>query len=194
MKTHYSVITLTAITLFSGAAMAQVSDHATADVQRDVNQQQRIEQGLQSGQLTTKEAGRLENQEKRIDKMEARDMKNGSINAREQAKLNAAQNRVSADIKADKHNGAKGNPQSPSSQRLQADVQRNVKQETRIENGLKSGALSTHEAAGLERGQAHVDAKESAAAANGHVSAREQASVQRSENRQSKRIHHKKHG
>ena len=193
MKNHNLAVALITSLLFSGAALAQNADAAAA-VQRDANQQQRIEQGLQSGQLSTKEAGKLEGQEKRIDKMEARDMKNGTVSAKEQAKINAAQNRESAAITADKHNDVKGNPASKSSERMQADVQRNVNQENRIENGLQSGQLNNKQAGSLERGQAHVDAKESAAAANGHVSAKEQASIQHSENHQSRRIKHKKQG
>ncbi|UUZ55732.1 hypothetical protein LP419_09440 [Massilia sp. H-1] len=44
-----------------------------------------------------------------------------------------------------------GNPNSASSQRMQADVQRNVNQQTRIENGIKSGELTNHEVAKLEK-------------------------------------------
>lgn len=191
MKISNLGIALIAATLFSGAAMAQTN--VQNDTQRDVNQQQRIENGLQSGQLNTKEAGSLERQEQHIDKMEAHDMKNGSISPAEQAKLNAAQNKVSSDIYKDKHNSTIGNPNSASSKRMQADVQRNVNQEQRIENGEKSGALTNHEAGKLENGQAHVDRKEANAAANGHVSAREQARIQRSENHQSHKIFRKKH-
>ncbi|TXH99184.1 MAG: hypothetical protein E6Q76_20430 [Rhizobium sp.] len=191
MKISNLGIALIAATLFSGAAMAQTN--VQNDTQRDVNQQQRIENGLQSGQLSTKEAGSLERQEQHIDKMEAHDMKNGSISPAEQAKLNAAQNKVSKDIYQDKHNGTIGNPNSASSQRMQADVQRNVNQEQRIENGEKSGALTNREAGKLERGQAHVDHAEARAAANGHVSANEQARIQRKENRQSRHVFNKKH-
>jgi hypothetical protein len=163
------------------------------DQQRDVNQQQRIEQGLQSGQLSTREAGQLEREQQHVDKMEARDLHNGSISPAEQARLNAAQNKASRDIAADKHNGVTGNPNSASSQRMQADVQRNVNQQQRIANGVNSGALTNREVGSLERGQAHVDRKEANAAANGHVGAAEQSRVQRSENRQSARVYRKKH-
>ncbi len=191
MKIRNLGIALVTAMLFSGAAMAQTN--AQNDTQRDVNQQQRIEQGLQSGQLSTKEAGKLEKQEQHIDKMEARDLKNGNISPAEQAKLNAEQNKVSHDINKDKHNDVKGNPNSASSERMQADVQRNVNQEKRIENGEKSGALTNREAGKLERGQAHVDRKEARAAADGHVGAAEQSRIQASENHQSKRIFKKKH-
>jgi hypothetical protein len=181
-----------AASLLTTAAWAQTTP-AELDQQRDVNQQQRIEQGLQSGQLSTKEAGSLERQEQHVDKMEAHDMKNGSISPSEQARLNAAQNRVSNDVYADKHNGVTGNPNSASSQRMQADVQRNVNQQQRIQNGMDNGSLTNREAGKLERGQARVSGREANAAANGHVGAAEQRGIQRSENRKSARIYRKKH-
>ncbi len=176
--------------LLSTAAFAQTVQQ---DQQRDVNQQQRIEQGLQSGQLSTREAGQLERQQQHIDHMEARDLRNGSMSPQEQARLDAAQNRASASIASDKHNGITGNPNSASSQRMQADVQRNVNQQQRVANGINNGSLTNHEVGSLERGQAHVDRKEANAAANGHVGAAEQARIQRSENRQSNRVLRKKH-
>lgn len=191
MRIQHCGVAVLATLLFSGAALAQTN--AEADTQRNINQQERIEQGLQSGQLNTREAGQLERQEQHIDKMEARDLRNGSISPAEQQRLNAAQNRVSKDIYQDKHNGKVGNPESASSERMQADVQRNVNQQQRIENGERSGALTNREAGSLERGQAHVERREANAAADGHVGAREQARIQRSENRQSRHIARKKH-
>ena len=161
--------------------------------QRDVNQQNRIEQGLQSGQLNTKEAGKLEHQQAMIDRTEARDLKDGKLSASEQAHINQMQNRAGAAIAKDKHNAVTGNPNSASSKRMQGDVQRNANQETRINQGAQTGTLSNRDVGSLERGQAHVDAKESRAAHDGHVAAAEQGSVQRAENRQSHKIYRKKH-
>ena len=76
---------------------------------------------------------------------------------------------------------------------MQADVQRNVNQQQRIQNGMQSGALTNKESGSLERGQAHVDRREANAAANGHVGAGEQSRIQGSENHQSNRIYNKKH-
>ena len=58
---------------------------------------------------------------------------------------------------------------------------------------MRSGSLSGQEAAKLERGQAHVDRKEARAGADGHVGAVEERSIQRTENRQSRKIFRKKH-
>jgi hypothetical protein len=174
----------------AGPVLAQTS---ATQVQRDENQQQRIEQGLQSGQLSTHEAAQLEHGEAHIDRMEANDMKNGPETGAEKAQIQSAQNRESAAIYADKHNAVTGNPNSASSQRMQADVQRNVNQEGRIEQGIKSGQLTNREAGSLERGQGHVDRLEARAGANGHVGRNEQARIQGAENRQSARIYNKKH-
>jgi len=190
---RFPKLTLVAVaTSFLGtAAWAQTT--AEMDQQRDVNQQERVEQGLQSGQLSTKEAGQLERDERHVDRMQANDLKNGKITPAEQARLNAAQNNASRQIYTDKHNATTGNPNSLSSQRMQADVQRNVNQQQRIQNGMDSGALTNKEAGSLERGQAHVARREANAAANGHVSGAEQGRIQGSENYQSGRIYNKKH-
>lgn len=184
--------TLLACLLLGSGAAAFAQTPATA-VQRDINQQQRIEQGLQSGALNTREASALEREESRVDQMQSQASKDGKLTPAEQARLNAAQNKVSGDIYAAKHNGVTGNPQSGSSQRLQADVQRNINQQQRIENGVRSGALTNREIAKLEHGQSKVAKAEANAGRDGHVTANEQAHVQRAENHQSKHVYNQKH-
>jgi len=185
----FSLLVLS-VSALSTAAWADTL--AEQDQQRDANQQGRIEQGLKSGELSTKEAGHLERDEQHVDRMQARDLKNGSISPAEQARLNAAENRTSKAVYNDKHNATTGNPNSASSERMQADVQRNANQQQRIANGLKSGALTNREAGSLERGQAHAERREANAARDGHVGAAEQLRTQRSENRQSNRIYNEK--
>jgi hypothetical protein len=184
------IIAVTAAALTCGGAYAQ---NAASETARDTEQQERIEQGLQSGQLSTKEAASLEHKEQQIDRTEARDLKNGNLSPAEKAQIEREQNRVSSDIYRDKHNGVTGNPNSVSSRRMQADVQRNVNQEARINQGVRSGQLTNREAGSLERGQAHVDRAEARAGANGHVGNVEQARIQGREGIQSARIHNKKH-
>lgn len=184
------IATTIAALLLSFGAHAQNAGTETA---RDTDQQKRIEQGLKSGQLSTREAASLENQERRVDATEARDMRNGKLSAGEKSQIQREQNHVSADIYKDNHNAVKGNPNSASSQRMQADVQRNVNQDARIHQGVRSGQLTNKEAGSLERGQAHVDRAEAHAGANGRVGAGEQARIQGKENHQSARIYNKKH-
>jgi hypothetical protein len=160
---------------------------------RDTSQEQRIEQGLQSGALTTREAAGLEREQSRIDQMEARALRDGNLSASERARINAAQNQASRDISREKHDAQTGNPNSASSLRMQADVQRNINQERRIQQGMASGQLTNREAGQLEAGQAHVDRLEARAGHDGHVGAGEQGRIQHSENVQSRRIYREKH-
>ena len=190
MSNTMTTLALVAGALISGAAFGQGT---AATVQRDVNQQQRIERGLQSGQLTTGEAAKLEQQETKVETMQKNALRDGKVTPAEKARLARAQNAASANIAKQKHDAQLGNPNSASSKRMQADVQRNVNQQARIEQGVKSGQLTNKEAAKLERGQSHVTAKEASAGADGHTGPAEQRSIQRSENAQSARIYDKKH-
>ena len=181
-------IALALSTVLSVSAHAQ---SAASETQRDATQQERIEQGLQSGQLSTREAGSLERDQQRIDRTQARDMRDGSLSPQEKARIQHEQNQASRDIYRDKHNAVHGNPNSASSQRLQADVQRNANQQQRVANGVKSGQLTNQEASHLEAGQKRESRNEANAAANGHVGPREQAHIQGRENHQSERINDK---
>jgi len=76
--------------------------------QRKENQQDRISQGIRSGQLTPREASHLESREAHINRQEARDKaaNGGHLTAGERAQINREQNRTSRAIYRDKHNGA----------------------------------------------------------------------------------------
>ncbi len=175
------------------AAAAVPAFAQTGLVQRDVNQQQRVEQGLQSGQLNTKEAGRLEREQTLIEGAQARALRDGNLSPQEKARITQMQNRASRDIYRQKHDAQTGDPNSASSKRMQAAVQRDVNQQKRIEQGVQSGALTNRETAQLERGQAHDSRLQARAAAGGHVGARESHRIQHAENAQSKRIYRRKH-
>jgi hypothetical protein len=193
MNRNLLVTALIATAAFGASFAASAQTNAANTTQRDVNQEQRIENGLQNGSITTRENSELQREEAHVDRMQAHDMKDGAMSPEEKAKLTAAQNKVSHDITQAKTNGINGNPLSASSQRAQADVQRDVNQQQRINNGVRDGSLTNRETAKLERGQAHVDTREARAGANGHISAGEQRGIQRADNRQSKRIYNKRH-
>jgi hypothetical protein len=71
---------------------------------------------------------------------------------------------------------------------MQADVQRNVNQQQRIEQGVQSGQLTTCEVGNLVKGQAKGDRKEARDGANGHISATEQHNIRSAEKHQSHRF------
>lgn len=73
---------------------------------RQVNQQDRIANGVKSGQLTAGEAGHLERNEAAIQRQKRADMKanGGHLTKQEQNQLNREQTRESHAIYRDKHN------------------------------------------------------------------------------------------
>src|ERR1700690_3413150 len=95
MNKKPTYLAVAAALVFAAAAQAQST---TTETQRNVDQQQRIEQGLQSGQLNTKEAAKLENGEAKVDRIESNAMKDGTVTPAEQARIQKAQNAESAAI------------------------------------------------------------------------------------------------
>jgi hypothetical protein len=73
---------------------------------RQMQQAQRIAQGVQSGQLSETEADRLGKQQARIDKMDQQAMADGSMDSQEFAKIMHAQNKAGRHIYGLGHNAA----------------------------------------------------------------------------------------
>jgi hypothetical protein len=76
---------------------------------RQENQQDRIAQGVKSGQLTAGETAHLEKNQARINKEVRNDRaaNGGKLTPQERQQVNRQQNRVSKQIYRDKHNAAK---------------------------------------------------------------------------------------
>ena len=172
---------------FPFAAMAQSSNPNMYE--RNVYQQQRIEQGLKDGSLTVQEAANLERGQSRIDRMESHTAATGRVTDAERARINEAQNRQSAAIDRERNDNQRGNPNSAASQRMQQDVQRNVNEQRRIADGARSGQITNREAAHLERGEAHITGIEARAGRDGRIDGYEQRRIQGAENRESQAIH-----
>jgi len=180
-------------TAFAQSTVSPGTARTEEVVQRDVNQETRIRNGLQDGRLNTREAALLQREEGRVDRMQARALSDGRMTTAEAARINQAQNRVSRDINRADANGVGGNPLSASSQRMQAATQRDINQETRIENGVKDGQLTKRETGRLEAGQARVDQREFAAGRDGHVGSHEAAAINHAQNVESAHIHALRH-
>jgi len=92
--------TILVVTALSSLAMAAEVDR------REVRQQERIGQGVQSGQLTPGETARLEKQEGRIDNEIKADRaaNGGKLTPAERRSINRQENRESRRIYAAKHN------------------------------------------------------------------------------------------
>jgi len=95
-------VTAAAVAAFAFPVFAQTTSTARID-QRQANQQQRIDQGVKSGQLNKKEAARLEKGQERIQKMENKAMADGKMTKKERAQIEKAQDRESRRIAREKH-------------------------------------------------------------------------------------------
>ena len=96
---------LTMGTMVLGLVMAQPAAAAKAD-RRQANQQERIVQGVKSGELNGREAVRLERQHREIqrDIRQAR-RDDGHLDAKERVQIHHEQNQLSRRIHRQKHDG-----------------------------------------------------------------------------------------
>src|SRR5579862_917720 len=141
-------------------ALAQDQSPTTSDPQpktevgqRKENQQDRIAQGVKSGQLTAGETANLETKEAAINGETRADRaaNGGKLTAAEKAQVNRQQNQLSKQIYQDKHNANTahyGNNEVG---------QRRENQQDRIAQGIKSGQLTAGETAKLENQQRGIN-------------------------------------
>jgi hypothetical protein len=159
--------------------------------QRKENQQQRIGNGIQSGQLTAGETANLESKEAAINGETKADRaaNGGKLTGAEKQQINQQQNQVSKQIYQDKHNAATQN-------NGKSEVgQRQTNQQQRIAQGVKSGQLTAGETAKLENQQKGINqqVKADRAANGGKLTSGEKAQVNHEQNQASKNIYNKKH-
>src|SRR5580692_9819474 len=102
MKTNRVVA---AAFVLTAVAFAQATNPPTVNQRRD-NQQDRIANGIDSGQLTAGETKSLEGREANLNREIHDDRKadSGKLTAGERQQVNAQQNHISNRIYADKHN------------------------------------------------------------------------------------------
>ena len=191
MKFQFLNATLLVLTC-GGFAVAQTAPDPPATVnQRKENQQDRIAQGVQSGQLTAGETTRLEDKEPALNQEVGADRKanGGSLTPAEKAQVQQQQNGVSKQIYTDKHNT------------VQAQYgngvvgQRRENQQDRIAQGIKSGSLTAGQTAKLENKERALNGEIAGdrAANGGRLTKAERAKINRQQNGLSKQIYKKKH-
>ena len=96
-----------------GTHLIPASARAGGIKKRAENQQDRIAQGIQSGQLTARETARLEHKESQLHS-EVRDMRQldgGKLTAKDRAVVNQQQDRLSRGIFTEKHDAQTQPPQ-----------------------------------------------------------------------------------
>ena len=182
---------------FSSPAASQSSSATPAPkpdpsiAQRKENQQDRIANGVQSGQLTAGETSKLETKEAAINGETKADRaaNGGKLTSAEKAKINGQQNQLSKQIYQDKHNA---NTAQYGNNKV---GQRRENQQDRVAQGIKSGQLTAGETAKLENQQKGINQQVAAdrKANGGTLTASEKKQVNREQNQASKNIYRKKH-
>jgi len=159
--------------------------------QRKENQQDRIANGVKSGQLTAGETANLETKEAAINGETKADRaaNGGKLTSAEKTQVNQQQNQMSKQIYADKHNA---NTQNYGNSKV---GQRQSNQQARIAQGIKSGQLTAGETAKLENQQKGINqqVKADRSANGGKLTTGEKAQVNKEQNAASKNIYNKKH-
>jgi len=104
VNARWTVVTASvALAGFIGLSTVQAGEI----VNRERRQQERIGQGVQSGELTAKETQRLEKEQGKIEADREKAREDGKMTKRERAKLRTEQNRASYHIYKQKHDAQK---------------------------------------------------------------------------------------
>jgi hypothetical protein len=191
------VLCSAALAAFALPVVAQSTDASAPATgqsinQRKENQQDRIANGVKSGELTAGETANLEKKESSLNQEEhdMRKLDNGKLTAGDKATLNQQQNKLSNQIYDDKHNSAVQNTDPKS------EVGKRAKnQQDRIAQGVKSGQLTAGETAHLESNEAKINKEvhNDRAANGGKLTPQERRQVNRQQNRESRQIYRDKH-
>lgn len=99
---------LTMVCLAGPASAKKGSGTANVD-QRQSQQDTRIQQGVSSGQLTTKEASQLNNAQDRIEKRETKLKSDGEFSTKDRSKINHQLDTQNRKIYKQKHDKQKAN-------------------------------------------------------------------------------------
>jgi len=155
------------------------------------DQQQRIANGVQSGQLTAGETKRLETREMTLNHEVKTDRQanGGRLTPQERRQVNRQQNNLSGSIYNDKHNARQAHSGK-------SEVgQRRENQQDRVAQGIRSGQMTAGEAARTENREQKINRSIATdrAANGGRVTAQERRNINQRQNSVSRQIYRQKH-
>lgn len=200
---------LLAVLLTSMVAAPQAADGRERNInQRQHNQQFRIREGIRQGDLTRGEARQLQHQAQDIRREERAFRSDGRFTAAERHETQRDLDRLSQNIRHERHDGARrfghdghdsgfgrghafGHSSTRAFDRRVDHVQHDQRQ--RIAQGLRSGALTRHEAGRLMAEQRAIEAEERRYLADGIVSWAERADLLQDLNAAARHIYNESH-
>jgi hypothetical protein len=188
--------TTVALACLCGAALIPTTSAAPQRAARDpgVNareheQQQRIHEGVRSGELTPEEAKGLKKEERGLRHEERQFKSDGVLTAEERAKLQADQNKISRDIHRETHDAEVRGPKHPD----RVVKARELNQQERIRQGAHSGQLTKDEVKGLKAEEKGIRREERQFKADGQLTPAERAKLRADQNQASRDIYKEKH-
>ena len=201
MQSLFRLASIVGVGIFVAVApvFAQTPASGTTDPgiqKRMENQEQRIDQGVQSGALTPRETGKLETEQAKIQQTEERMKSDGKLTPKERQRLNQMQDRSSRDIYNQKHDAqaAHVGAGAPSGNANDPRVQKRMQnQDRRIDQGVKNGELTPKEAGRLEADQARIQQTEKRMKSDGNLTGQERQKLNTMQDRASDRIYQQKH-
>ncbi len=156
---------------------------------REANQDQRISNGLRSGQMTSGEAAHATAQQSRIDQQVHNDRvaNGGTLTGQERQQVNREQNNASRNIYNDNHNGSTVGPNAVDN--------REANQQARTAQGIRSGQETSGEAARTNANQSRTDqtVHNDRTANGGALNQQQRQQVNRQQNANSRQINNQKH-
>jgi uncharacterized protein YjbJ (UPF0337 family) len=181
-----------ALAVVAAGLMAAAGFAQTTEVgQRRESQQDRVAQGVRSGQLTAGETANLEKKESAINQEVKTDraLNGGKLTGQEKRIVNGKQNQMSKQIYNDKHNA---NTAHYGNNQVGA---RRENQQDRIANGIQSGKLNAGQTARLEKGESNLNKEVHADRSQngGKLTGAEKQQINGQQNQLSKRIYTAKH-
>jgi hypothetical protein len=191
MKTRLMILGA-ALAMAVSTSIAQTNPPQPGVVgERKQNQQDRIANGIDSGQLTAGETKNLERREANLNRNERRmrAADGGNLTAADRARLNRQENHISGQIYQDKHNARTAHYGNG------VIGQRRENQQDRIAQGIRSGQMTPGEASRQERREQGLNREIAGMrqANGGRLSPGERNLVNRQQNRQSRQIYREKH-
>lgn len=167
----------------------RTAGHAYNPNNREANQDQRIANGLRSGQMTAGEASRAEKTQSAIDQQVHNDRvaNDGRLTGQERRQINQEQNGASRQIYNENHNARNVAPNEVNN--------RMANQQQRTANGLRSGEMTSGEAGRTNANQANTaqQVRNERVANGGALTAQERRQANRPENRNSRQIYNQNH-
>jgi len=193
MKRSMMMLAVAAL-IASGSAFAQQAQPNQPDPtinQRKQNQQDRVANGIDSGQLTAGETKNLESREANVNReiKDDRTADDGHLTSAERQQINHQQNNLSHSIYQDKHNA---NTAHYGSNEV---GQRRENQQDRIANGLRNGTMHAGQATRDENHEQGINQQIRAdrSANGGKLTGQEKGQINHQQNKMSRKIYNQKH-